>query len=181
MPLIIFLSVLGIFSKIQSSKLGKVNQSYDQQNNIDYSWNIVGLGNKASKDVNAAVYFNLSGDGSYSASMNAKTRDGGCVCFKSKQIVMDRASVDQSNLYGVSIFPNPAVSSLNISVPNGLEIQKVKLVNAIGAMVDLVESDNLNNVHRFDISQFSSGIYVISYEIYGKQFTSQIFIGNSRK
>ena len=157
------------------------NSSIGGQNNIDYSWNIVGLGNKASKDVNAAVYFNLSGDGSYSASMNAKTRDGGCVCFKSKQIVMDRASVDQSNLYGVSIFPNPAVSSLNISVPNGLEIQKVKLVNAIGAMVDLVESDNLNNVHRFDISQFSSGIYVISYEIYGKQFTSQIFIGNSRK
>jgi len=36
MPLIIFLSVLGIFSKIQSSKLGKVNQNYDQQNNIDY-------------------------------------------------------------------------------------------------------------------------------------------------
>lgn len=36
MPLIIFLSVLGIFSKIQSSKLSKVNQNYDQQNNIDY-------------------------------------------------------------------------------------------------------------------------------------------------
>ncbi len=36
MPLIIFLSVIGIFSKIQSSKLGKVNQNYDQQNNIDY-------------------------------------------------------------------------------------------------------------------------------------------------
>jgi hypothetical protein len=36
MPLIIFLSVLGIFSKIQSSKLGKINQSYDEQNNVDY-------------------------------------------------------------------------------------------------------------------------------------------------
>jgi hypothetical protein len=36
MPLIIFLSVLGIFSKIQSSKLSKINQSYDEQNNVDY-------------------------------------------------------------------------------------------------------------------------------------------------
>jgi len=36
MPLIIFLSVIGIFSKIQSSKLNKVNQNYDQQNNVDY-------------------------------------------------------------------------------------------------------------------------------------------------
>jgi PKD repeat protein len=157
------------------------NANIGGQNNIDYSWNIVGLGNQSSKDVNAAVYFNLSGDGSYTASMNAKTRDGGCICFKSKQIVMDRASVNQSNLYGVSIFPNPAVSSLNISVPNGLDIQNVRLVNSIGAIVDLVESGNLNNVHSFDISQFSSGIYVISYSIYGKQFTSQIFIGTGRK
>lgn len=156
------------------------NSNIGGQNNIDYSWNIVGLGNQSSKDVNAAVYFNLSGDGSYSASMNAKTRDGGCVCFKSKQIVMDRASVNQNNLYGVSVFPNPAVSSLNISVPNGLEIQKVRLVNSIGAIVNLVELQNLNHVHQFDVSQISSGIYVISYEIYGKQFTSQIFIGNSR-
>jgi PKD repeat protein len=157
------------------------NLSIGGQNNIDYSWNIVGLGNQSSKDVNAAVYFSLSGDGSYAASMNAKTRDGGCICFKSKQIVMDRASINQSNLYGVSIYPNPTVSSLNISVPNGLEIQKVKLVNSIGALINLVELNNLNNVHQFDVSQISSGMYVISYEIYGKQFTSQVFVGNSRK
>lgn len=94
---------------------------------------------------------------------------------------MDRASVNQSNLYGVTIYPNPAVSNLNISVPNGLEIQKVKLVNSIGAMINLVELENLNHIHRFDISQLSSGMYVISYEIYGKQFTSHIFISNSKK
>jgi len=157
------------------------NSSIGGQNNIDYSWNIVGLGNQSSKDVNAAVYFNLSGDGSYAASMNAKTRDGGCICFKSKQIVMNRASISQSNLYGVSIFPNPAVSSLNISVPNGLEIQKIRLVNSIGAIINLVELQNLNHVHQYDVSQISSGIYVVAYEIYGKQFTSQLFIGNNRK
>lgn len=157
------------------------NSTVGGQNNIDYSWNIVGFGNQSSKDVNAAVYFNLSGDGSYTASMNARTRDGGCVCFKSKQIVMDRASVNQSNLYGVTIYPNPAVSNLNISVPNGLEIQKVKLVNSTGAKINLVELENLNHIHRFDISQLSSGMYVILYEIYGKQFTSYIFISNSKK
>jgi PKD repeat protein len=156
------------------------NANIGGQNNIDYSWNIVGLGNQSSKDVNAAVYFNLSGDGTYAASMNAKTRDGGCICFKSKQIVMNRASVNHGNLYGVSIYPNPAVSRLNISVPNGLDIQKVRLISSIGTIVNLVELQNLNHLHQFDVSQVSSGLYVIAYEIYGKQFTSQIFIGNSK-
>ena len=72
-------------------------------------------------------------------------------------------SIDESNSYGIGVYPNPVSSSLNIS---GLENSTNYLYNSIG---QLVLSSNLSTI---DLSRLDKGVYILIVEDENKNKTN---------
>ena len=71
------------------------------------------------------------------------------------------ASVSKTSLLSISMYPNPATNSLNITAPN--TIKRAVIYNILGKQV---MSLNINkNSESIDVSRLNSGIYLIKYTI----------------
>jgi len=69
------------------------------------------------------------------------------------------ASIDKNNLLGISLYPNPAKGSLNISAKNTIE--SATIYNVLGKKV---KSFTVNaNTSSLDVSGLSRGIYILKY------------------
>ena len=78
------------------------------------------------------------------------------------------ASVED-NLFNVSLYPNPASNRLNISAAN--TIQNAEIYNVLGKKVMSV---NINKANGYiDVSNLSSGIYLIKYNVNDKVGTAK--------
>jgi hypothetical protein len=81
----------------------------------------------------------------------------------------DTASVSDNALLNISMYPNPASSSLNISAPN--TIKSAAIYNILGKQV---MSLNINkNSKSIDISNLASGIYFLKYNVNDKVGTAK--------
>jgi uncharacterized protein YqgV (UPF0045/DUF77 family) len=79
------------------------------------------------------------------------------------------ASVSDNELLNISMYPNPASSSLNISAPN--TIKSAAIYNILGKQV---MSLNINkNSKSIDISNLASGIYFLKYNVNDKVGTAK--------
>jgi hypothetical protein len=79
------------------------------------------------------------------------------------------ASVSDNALLNISMYPNPASSSLNISAPN--TIKSAAIYNILGKQV---MSLNINkNSKSIDISNLASGIYFLKYNVNDKVGTAK--------
>jgi PKD repeat protein len=155
-----------------------VNLNVGGQSNVDYNWTVKGLGNQFSKDLNAAVSYNLGGDGSYQVTMSAKTRDNGCTCSISKQIVMDRLNVSSASNVGIKVYPNPIKSFLNVKVENGAIIDGIEILNSVGSRVNapiqMIDKDS----YLLDFTPLSNGVYYFKYSIEGRLMSTQLVVAH---
>jgi Secretion system C-terminal sorting domain len=60
----------------------------------------------------------------------------------------------------VAVYPNPSSSVINVAIPNLMENQKIKIYNQLGQLVAENEATNLTQI---DISNLSSGTYLLNY------------------
>jgi len=72
------------------------------------------------------------------------------------------------------LYPNPAVDNINISL-NKFDNYNIKIYSATGQLVLNIPSNNANSFN-IDISELSSGTYILSVE--GKELERAIFIKN---
>lgn len=63
----------------------------------------------------------------------------------------------------VALYPNPAVSTINIRVSSNSIIQKVKVFDASGKLLMVKEGSN-SNVYRFNVSSLPSGFFMMAIE-----------------
>ncbi|RYE24382.1 MAG: T9SS type A sorting domain-containing protein [Sphingobacteriales bacterium] len=89
---------------------------------------------------------------------------------------LDVANVNE--IKGFSLYPNPAANRLNLeSIFNNAKNANVVVRDVVGKVV-LTKNlgTNLNGVQRFilDVSNFTTGIYVIDLNVDGKRVTRQI-------
>jgi hypothetical protein len=71
------------------------------------------------------------------------------------------ASIDKNNLLGISLYPNPAKGSLNISAKNTIE--SATIYNVLGRKV---QSYTVNATSKkLDVSTLSTGIYILKYTV----------------
>jgi hypothetical protein len=75
---------------------------------------------------------------------------------------------------GLSIYPNPAGTSINIEVPGGAATGKMILCNVVGQRV--LETEAFDNT-QLDISSLPKGVYIVRYEGGDKQLTGR-FVKN---
>ena len=67
---------------------------------------------------------------------------------------------------GLVFYPNPVSNVLNIKNPDGKEIQFLKITNILGKTV--YSNDNVLNQNTIDVSNLSSGIYILSVQSGGE-------------
>ena len=136
------------------------------QGGIDYTWTVAGLGIKNSKDVNAKVNYDLQQDGVYTVTVKSVVRTTGCECSKTKQVVMDRASVQATDITTLQVYPNPTIDLLWVRIPSGMRATEYCIRNAMGALVaqGAVREQTLISV---DLPQLSAGLYTL--ELLGDQ------------
>ena len=85
--------------------------------------------------------------------------------------VIDNTGVEEIEGSKVSVYPNPASSTLNINVANGFTSLNVKFVNIHGQIVKEVA-----NALEINVSDVESGIYFIKIDCDGQQYLQKIVI-----
>ena len=79
------------------------------------------------------------------------------------------ASVNNNDLLGFSMYPNPAVNRLNISAKE--TIQNADIFNVLGKKV--MSLDINKNSESIDVSNLTSGIYLVKYNVNGTTGTAK--------
>lgn len=94
--------------------------------------------------------------------------------------LIKRATVTKLNGFNVSLFPNPAASTLNIEIASDklFEDVSVSLYNLQGKIVrsEFSGSTNSNSTLRWNVSTIPAGIYFVKVESNGEVGTSKVII-----
>lgn len=64
---------------------------------------------------------------------------------------------------GLSIYPNPANDKLNLNLNNASQAQDIAIINSVGVKQEFKTLITAENQMQFDISNFPSGVYFVSY------------------
>jgi PKD repeat protein len=146
------------------------------QNNVDYTWVFAGGGTMKSKDVNAAVNYDLQSDGEYTVTMKAVVRQTGCECSKTKKVVMNRAAVKDLQEVGVAVYPNPTAGDIKVATSEtfGANIT----VNVMSIEGKMVSSRTVANegVMSLNTDGLSNGVYLVQVTSGSKQVTKKITV-----
>ena len=152
------------------------NSNVGGQNNVDYNWTVKGLGNQSSKDANAAVQYNLGGDGVYNVTMLARTRDYGCSCSVNKQITMDRLSIQNAKKQNIQYFPNPTQEFVYVQSTESQLLNKVNLLNSKGQLMNCNILQISSQLYQIDLRGMSRGTYFIESFHEGQRVVNQIVV-----
>ncbi|GAA0871804.1 hypothetical protein GCM10009117_09500 [Gangjinia marincola] len=84
-------------------------------------------------------------------------------------------SVNDKDLFGaISMYPNPASDMLTIEAPAGTPISSVRIYNQLGQSV--LEMANKDAQAILDLSNFASGLYLVSIEAEGQLITKKLIV-----
>jgi parallel beta-helix repeat protein len=146
------------------------------QNNVDYTWIFATGGTLKSKDVNAAVSYDLQFDGEYEVTMKAVVRQTGCECSKTKKVIMNRAAVKDLQEVGVAVYPNP--TSADIKVATSETFGANITVNVMSVEGKMVSSRTVANegVMSLNTDGLSNGVYLVQVTSGSKQVTKKITV-----
>ncbi|MEI8100388.1 MAG: PKD domain-containing protein, partial [Bacteroidota bacterium] len=146
------------------------------QNNVDYTWIFAGGGTLKSKDVNAAVNYDLQSDGEYTVTMKALVRQTGCECTKTKKVVMNRAAVKDLQEVGVAVYPNPTAGDIKVATSESFGANITVTVMTIeGKMVSTTTKAN-EGVMTLNTGDMSNGVYLVQVMSGNKQVTRKITV-----
>ncbi|MBM3937266.1 MAG: PKD domain-containing protein [Sphingomonadales bacterium] len=146
------------------------------QNNVDYTWIFATGGTLKSKDVNAAVSYDLQFDGEYEVTMKAVVRQTGCECSKTKKVVMNRAAVKDLQSVGVAVYPSPTAGDIKVATTEtfGANIT-VNVMSIEGKMVSTKTVAN-EGVMVLSTDGLSNGVYLVQVMSGDKQVTKKITV-----
>ncbi len=146
------------------------------QNNVDYTWVFAGGGTLKSKDLTAAVNYDLQSDGEYTVTMKAIVRQTGCECTKMKKIVMNRAATKDLLEVGVAVYPNPTAGEIKVATSEtfGANIT-VNVMSITGKVVYSTTSAN-QGVMILNAGELSNGIYLVQVTSGNNQVTRKITV-----
>lgn len=70
-------------------------------------------------------------------------------------------SVAERNAIDFEIYPNPTNDQVFVSIPENSNVQSIKVFNILGAQVYSVPANN-DGLHSFGLTEFESGIYIVT-------------------
>jgi len=118
-----------------------------------YEWDF-GDGNISSQQNPTHSY---AAAGTYTVCLRAMNTDG-CEAETCADITINSLGVDEFANAGISFFPNPTEGMVNLSLPQGMTVDNVEILDISGKMV---YQNQMNNSTSFTIQELSSGVYVL--------------------
>lgn len=118
-----------------------------------YEWDF-GDGNISSQQNPTHSY---AATGTYTVCLRAMNTDG-CEAETCADITINSLGVDEFANAGISFFPNPTEGMVNLSLPQGMTVDNVEILDISGKMV---YQNQMNNSTSFTIQELSSGVYVL--------------------
>ncbi len=86
-------------------------------------------------------------------------------------------SVDDNELTGISVFPNPAINQVSVALPNTLSGNtSFEITNNLGQVVSRKESLVVGGSVTMDISSLSRGLYFIAIENAGNRAVKKLIV-----
>jgi hypothetical protein len=126
-------------------------------------------------DPNASVWYSVSArndtDGWESRRANAQSYNGGllnCVL-----------SVEDIELTGVSLYPNPATNEVYISLENeNFNDFKITVSNSLGQTLQVLDQRSLSggNLASINVSSYRTGLYFVTIEMDGRATTKKLVV-----
>jgi hypothetical protein len=83
------------------------------------------------------------------------------IYFEDDSITDSTASIIYFEDEDVSIYPNPAINVLNISVKNATSVQRVYVYNAIGEIVRMDQIGLNTTTLEVDVALLPGGLYIV--------------------
>ena len=140
----------------------KGDQNVGGELGVNYQWNIKGIGNKVSSDLDAEVYYTLPSDGSYDASLIATTADYGCVCKSNLTVIMDRLNITKENLTA-EVYPVPALIGQEITFNANENVSSYVLLDMSGKNVSTQQVGNKSFI--INTKKLSAGVYLLNVKM----------------
>lgn len=79
-------------------------------------------------------------------------------------------SLEDFNVEGVKMFPNPSEGELNFRTPSGITLDKIEIFDTLGKQV-LLSTEEVNSL---DISSFNPGVYFVRMYSQGSMITKKM-------
>lgn len=86
------------------------------------------------------------------------------------------ASVEEQEDFGFTVYPNPASCYVDVRIDNGLEILSIQLFTIEGKLLQTTNSLGTNNSYKVDLSNVSSGTYLIKVNASSQQMVKKIIV-----
>lgn len=164
---------------------------------MDGNWNLTGVldtngkmfqqqGNIQNKSANSLIGYNLYRDnvkiagpfpetyeyddpvspGIYEYYVTAQYDDGESVPSNKVIVYWLTTSIDENNSFNMKLFPNPATNKINI---RGTQpVKRLAIINTLGKIVHSETSFGQQNNISVDVSNLSTGTYIVSVTYEGK-------------
>lgn len=137
--------------------------TFTSRNPLDIQWNGTLDGNMADIAKNAVkrvVYDSLSK-----------------WCFEEDTLPQDSTSIIVWNNQSLSVYPNPANTTLNIRTSDLTETASLQILDMKGAVV--YEQSGISSDERLDVSAIPNGNYLLSVRVGTRRYTKVITISHS--
>lgn len=137
-----------------------VNFTDLSENAFYWNWEFEGAMPQTSTEQNPQVsYLN---EGTYSVKLTAYSEDSICSDFKRSNDIILIDKIDENQLEGIEIFPNPASDKLNINVADDKEY-KIEITGIDGREIYISQTGFGSSI--IDISKLAPGNYVVNIDI----------------
>ena len=96
--------------------------------------------------------------------------------FRSTITVNEILGVDDTKLNTISMYPNPASSTLNLVLPKTMQTGQIAVIDILGKQIYSQEFESQENI-SIDILSWSTGSYFLKV-VSGENTQTEIFIKN---
>jgi hypothetical protein len=140
------------------------------QNTTTYDWNF-GDGNSLQGGP-ASVSHMYTNDGTFTVTVTM-TNDCGTETETTSITIIDYTGVAENTIEGLEVYPNPASSTVNISVANA-ENSELRVFSISGA--EVVERTAFNSNTKVDVSGWERGVYFLAVTNAGITTTQKVVV-----
>lgn len=82
------------------------------------------------------------------------------------RVIVGSSGIEEGTNQQISIYPNPTTGIINVDFPASIHDLSIEVYNSLGCLV--FKRSDIRNFNSFDLSRYSSGIYIIK-AIYNNQ------------
>jgi len=106
------------------------------------------------------------------------TSNEGCQCEKIiNNLVINSSASQIMSDNGISVYPNPSTGLVYVSNEGKTQINSIKVINTVGAVIYENTVTNQANEYLLDLSKVATGVYMVAIEtVDGQQFVQRVII-----